>query len=558
LTTDAPRPSVARWPFALLIALGLALRLVRYGWRDSLWGDEAMLALSIAGRSYTGLLHPLDYGQVAPVPFLWMERAAVQLFGANEYALRALPLLAASVLLLLLLPFGRRFLTPLESLIAVGLAGASPWLIRYSVELKPYGLDALVTLLMLWAAVEVRQDQSRLRPWVRLGVVAAAGGMLSPTSLFVCAGIVAGLGLDLVFRPSFARAAGVAAVGVACAGAVATGYHLWYRSAAEGSYMRDYWKEAFLMPGTPGLTLRVWSGVRESLLPVVDWMALLPWGGLLLLLLILVLGAVRIGARQGVALPVMLAAPMLAAFLASALGRYPIGARLMLFASPLLICLAAAGVVGGAEWIGRGSAAARRVAAVGFLIPSIAIAIGVTLSHPRSEEMRPIVAALGSPDRATEPAYVFYRGIPAWAFYTTDWDAPDTLRVDRIAREAGPGGRSHENGASRGARPPHEAAGLIEVVGRRTELLGLSSGVRGRHGLGYEPASPDPNWAANEATRIRAWAGTGAAIWVVLVNDRNAGEGDSLVAAVRRAGGTGSDSVVVPGGRALRVAFAAR
>ena len=43
-----------------------------------------MLATSIVSRSFRGLLHPLDYGQLAPVPFLWLERAAVAVGGPDR------------------------------------------------------------------------------------------------------------------------------------------------------------------------------------------------------------------------------------------------------------------------------------------------------------------------------------------------------------------------------------------------------------------------------------------------------------------------------------------
>lgn len=549
MTPAEGRRAVPRWPFVLVLALGLVLRLLRYGWKDSLWGDEVMLALNIAHRSFGGLLRPLDYGQIAPIPFLWLERAAVQLFGVNEYALRAVPLLVSCALLLLLLPFARRFLTPLETLVAVGLCASSTWLIRYSAELKPYGFDTLVALLMVWAAVEARRAGDRPSAWLRLGVAAAAGALLSPTALFVCAGIVAGLGADLVRRPSLRGAARVAGVGAACGAAVVFTYVAWYRSAATSTYIREFWQEAFLIPGSPRLGFRTWAGIKETLLPVADWMVILPFGGLLLFLL--GVGAARLRARHGVALPLMLAVPVLAAFGASAAGRYPIATRLLLFSSPLLICLTAAGLVAAAAWAhDRLPAMRSNVLAVALVIPSVEIAIWLAVAHPQDEELRPIVTALAA--RGPEPAYVFYRVIPAWTFYTTDWTRPDTSRLDRMARLAGPGGRSHENGPQWGGNLPGDPADLETFDGRRTELLGLSSGVQGRHWLGYPP-TPDPRWAPAEAARIRAAAAPG--VWIVLINDRNAGEGDSLLAAVGRAGGARGDSVSVPGGRALRVVF---
>ncbi len=130
----------------VVIAVGLTFRLYQYLRNNSLWGDEAMLALSIASRRFDELLHPLAYGQVSTIPFLWAERLMVVLFGVNEPALRALPFIAGSILCLGIAAVARRFLRSDETLVAVVLTVFSHVLIRYSAEVKPYSLDALLTL----------------------------------------------------------------------------------------------------------------------------------------------------------------------------------------------------------------------------------------------------------------------------------------------------------------------------------------------------------------------------------------------------------------------------
>ncbi|MBC6474379.1 MAG: hypothetical protein GDA48_17475 [Hormoscilla sp. GM102CHS1] len=67
----------------LIIAFGVAVRLVQYLSNRSLWADEAVLALNIVNRSYLELLQPLDYDQGAPIGFLMVEKFAVQILGNN-------------------------------------------------------------------------------------------------------------------------------------------------------------------------------------------------------------------------------------------------------------------------------------------------------------------------------------------------------------------------------------------------------------------------------------------------------------------------------------------
>ncbi|MDE5108199.1 MAG: hypothetical protein O4808_14405, partial [Trichodesmium sp. St17_bin3_1_1] len=58
----------------LIIAFGVALRLIQYLSNRSLWADEAVLALNIVNRSYLELMQPLDYDQGAPIGFLIVEK----------------------------------------------------------------------------------------------------------------------------------------------------------------------------------------------------------------------------------------------------------------------------------------------------------------------------------------------------------------------------------------------------------------------------------------------------------------------------------------------------
>src|SRR5438093_1878315 len=72
----------------LIIGFGITVRCVQYIANRSLWLDESLLALNIVHRTFLQLLQPLDYEQGAPVGFLMIEKASVQIFGNNEYALR--------------------------------------------------------------------------------------------------------------------------------------------------------------------------------------------------------------------------------------------------------------------------------------------------------------------------------------------------------------------------------------------------------------------------------------------------------------------------------------
>ena len=76
----------SRVMLAALVLLGAVLRIYQYAADRSLWLDEAALAHNIIQRGFGQLVAPLDYAQIAPLGFLWLEKCAVVLFGSSEYA----------------------------------------------------------------------------------------------------------------------------------------------------------------------------------------------------------------------------------------------------------------------------------------------------------------------------------------------------------------------------------------------------------------------------------------------------------------------------------------
>ena len=79
--TDSMAVMQRRWTIALLIAVagGLWLRVVEFGAHRSFSIDEAALARNVIGRSWRQLVEPLDFAQVAPPLFLWLQKASLAL-----------------------------------------------------------------------------------------------------------------------------------------------------------------------------------------------------------------------------------------------------------------------------------------------------------------------------------------------------------------------------------------------------------------------------------------------------------------------------------------------
>lgn len=130
----------------LVLALGVAWRTVRYGLRFPLWGDEAFVAVNLLTRDLAGLLRPLEFDQIAPPGFLWLEWLMVRALGPGEAALRLVPWLASVTALGLFWGFCRQVSSRRATLVAVAVLAASFYPVRHGNEVKPYATDLLLSL----------------------------------------------------------------------------------------------------------------------------------------------------------------------------------------------------------------------------------------------------------------------------------------------------------------------------------------------------------------------------------------------------------------------------
>lgn len=210
----------------LLLGFGLVIRVLQYLSNRALWADEAKLALNLVNRSYGELLQPLAHDQIAPVGFLWAEKAAIQLLGQTEYALRLVPLVSGIVSLglfyLLLrglldgtLPSAapvftrsdldsldskdkvecsRAFihsltLSPIALPIALALFVCLHDLVYYASEVKQYSSDVAIALLLTVLLLRVRQPKLGRRQVLVVTLAGAIALWCSHPAVFVLTGV---------------------------------------------------------------------------------------------------------------------------------------------------------------------------------------------------------------------------------------------------------------------------------------------------------------------------------------------------------------------------------
>jgi hypothetical protein len=179
---------IAQLAWAFLV-LGVVVRLIRYLLCFPLWPDESSLASNYLDRGYLDLLHPLNFIQIAPLLYLWVQKTLILAFGFSEYSLRFYSLLCGIGSLFVFRRLAGRLLQGTAYLLAVGVFAVTYVLVRYSAEAKPYSSDMLVTLVLLTFTVEWLRRPREARWWWALILAMPLAVLLSYPAVFVAGGI---------------------------------------------------------------------------------------------------------------------------------------------------------------------------------------------------------------------------------------------------------------------------------------------------------------------------------------------------------------------------------
>jgi hypothetical protein len=283
-----------------------------------------------------------------------------RVLGESDLAFRFLLLPVGLATLVLFVPLARRLLDGCAVPFAVALFAIGAPFIRYSAEVKQYGIDMFAAVLMTLLTLRLRDPDATRARCVAAGLVGAGLVWFSQATILVLAGLggalVLGWLLDRDPRAAKALQIAVPLWAVACVAAAAVALRL--VSPATKAFMDQFWRARGGFPPwpieTPNDLLWLWD---RFLMQVGDNRVLAyPWPALYAALAIL--GLVVLWRRNRVG-ALLLLGPLLAAVLAAVAGFYPFHSRVALHSLPAMTLAIAAA----AEWVRR--ALARRHAAIG-------------------------------------------------------------------------------------------------------------------------------------------------------------------------------------------------
>ncbi len=399
------RPTVL--PFYVIIFSGIAVTCFQFLYDRSLWIDEVSLALNIASRSYAELLHPLEYFQAAPIVFLFIEKAFTDLFGINEYALRAFPFICyiASIYLIHRLAFGISE-NKHVAFFSAAIFSVSYFMIYYATEVKQYMTDIAVILILYNFILSFRQNKfSDLVGLAVFGVVAMFSSTISVIPLFL-------IGTYLLYKGiTQKKHTSALLVPVSWLIFLAINYVIFIHDHPTAEIMRTHWQSKFLPTDIFSNAFYEFLiyAIGTSFRRIVD--VDFYWS---IALISALYGIYILLCRKKYWWLYFLIVPALIHLMLSALELYPYYGRFILYLSPLLIIMMSIGWVSACNKLAYAS-----VRWMALLLPFLFFFYSLMGDIPiEKEEIKMSLNFVRDNIQPQHKIYVYYGAERAYKFYT--------------------------------------------------------------------------------------------------------------------------------------------
>ncbi len=394
--------------------------LFNYFGNRSLWLDEAMLALNLTERSYVGLSEPLRLLQVAPIGFLWAEKAAIELFGDWDWALRLVPLLAYLTALPLCYVLARRMLVGrARAWLAVAVFANAYAANYYATEVKQYMTDGLVAIVILLSCVGFAERLIQGTTAKRSSLAGLGLGLLGVACIWVSNVAVVMLfttGLYMLYR-TWQASPQAFRMTVFPIVVWLMGFVLYYQAFIHDNPnkpgMLDYWEPFGVFLPYNVASVAFWEQLwfkaqvlakllcqyRRFSLPLFGFVALGVWAF----------------AKTDRRALYLLVAPIGVHLVLAYLKLYPFEMRMVLYVLPAVSILSAAGLFAAYDW-GQRRISRLPVVAIAA-VPLLLFGLNVRSASIELEEVKDSLDYLDAHAEAGDRVYVYFQTTAAVKFY---------------------------------------------------------------------------------------------------------------------------------------------
>lgn len=398
-----------------VILIGIFLRLYQYFLNRSLWGDEASLALNLVGRSFGELTTLLDYHQAAPVGFLFIERSLMVIFGNHDYVFRLFPLFAGIVSIFIMYRLSREYLGS-AGLFSTFIFSITWWLIYYSSELKQYSSDVMIALYLVYLAGKCIKEDVRAKDFVLLGVIGFLAIWISHPSVFTLAGVGLVLVIEKFTRKKYVPWVWILGIGTGWLVSFGLEYLVSLQHIVADAYLIDYWEKAY--PPLPPWHNITWYFdtyyyfLFYTLYRADNLMALIT-------LFFTAAGVLSLFIRNW-RVAILLVSPLIITIIVSALHKYPLKGRFILFFAPFIFFFLAESFHGIYRLISKWNPKVASIVSGLIALMVVWLLLPVNFESAISnykEDIRPVLQHVAEHSQPGDVIYVFHRASTVVQYY---------------------------------------------------------------------------------------------------------------------------------------------
>jgi hypothetical protein len=393
-----------------LIFLGVVIVFSNQILNRSLWLDEAMLALNVQSKTYSELLNPLDWHQVAPIGFLMVQKTVTSIFDYHDWSFRLVSVFSWLMGIFVFWAASTRvFQSPLLALICAGALALNPYSIGFATEFKQYSTDLLFSTLIILSFYNLQRVNGSAQK-----VVFVLVGVFSVWLSNVAIVPLTTVSLILIVQNRFSIRFKLV-YGVLFGASFLTYYFSFISGNPLTDFMKDFWAGAFI-PLTEGAGAVV-NFMRTRTMEVFS--NLLCYGPLYpLMLLLYLIGVLAFVTSKNWVNLFLVLMPLAIHLVLSALKMYPFAPRFMLYTIPFFLIP----IVNGLRvLLALLPVDLKGLKNIGFFIPVVVLLYPLYRTTPiEKEELKQGFAFLEK-EGIDDPIYVPYRTLPAFEFYLNQY-----------------------------------------------------------------------------------------------------------------------------------------
>lgn len=400
-----------------ILVFGFLIRGRQYFANRSFWLDEAFLANNLKFRSFSQLLEPLEYAQVAPIGFLWSQKLIAYIFGLSELSLRFIPFISSLIAIYLVFDLARVLINKKMGLI-VAFAFTLPLMLTYfASELKQYSTDVLCALLLFWVFyrfIYFTQNKNRL---IILGIAGAICIWFSNITVLILFSIGIAIWIDLLRNFSLSKLWLVVASNLMWLISFFYYYTNFIQDHPHKEGMMNYWASSFM----PHDFLGAINFVFEKLFYVFkDTISL--WETTLFAMLFFFIGVVSVFLKKSKSHYRYLLIPILLHLILSYFKMYPFDGRLVLYLVPIFLLFEFIGIYFMSSFFKNKTAALIIISTI-LLSLSFLRAPRYFVNPMMGEDLKPVLSYVSEHKQAGDVIYVYYGSHAAFRFYKENYFA---------------------------------------------------------------------------------------------------------------------------------------